>query len=175
MHRRRAVVLSVAIAIVATLGSSGCSSQTPEPAGEPASTTSQRAAPRPAELPAPRVLAGVLERLGDPAIPGTEKLNVVEGTTAADAAALDRFANALRDNGYTPPILTVTDVVWSESHPTNADATVTVNKPGTDAGLTIPMEFAPYQGGWQLSEESFDMLLNLGKTSSRPPPPEPPR
>ncbi|PQM44385.1 Putative lipoprotein LppK [Mycobacterium talmoniae] len=115
----------------------------------------------------------MLYRLADPGIPGTDKLNLVAGATAADAATLDKFAKALLDNGYTPPSFDATDLAWSDANPADVVATVTVNKPEPDGGFSIPMEFKPHQGGWQLSRETYDMLLNLGKTSA-PTSPGPP-
>lgn len=174
MGRCPVLPLGVAAAVM-TLGLSGCSSDAQHAPTESTPTTSHRAAaPRPAELPPPEVLVGVLQRLCDPEVAGAQKLAAVEGATAPDAETLDRFTNALRDNGYTPPFLEANGVVWSENSPANVDADVTVKKPDADAGITIPMEFKPYQHGWQLSEQTFDMLLNLGEAPA-PPPPEPPR
>ena len=38
-------------------------------------------------------------RLADPAVPGKDKLDLVENTTADEAGTIDRFAAALRDDG----------------------------------------------------------------------------
>ncbi|OHV04148.1 hypothetical protein [Mycobacterium talmoniae] len=174
--RRRTALLSAAT-VVAALGLSGCSSHRPaaeSSAPESSTTTVQQPAATPAaDLPAPEALTEVLYRLADPGIPGTDKLNLVAGATAADAATLDKFAKALLDNGYTPPSFDATDLAWSDANPADVVATVTVNKPEPDGGFSIPMEFKPHQGGWQLSRETYDMLLNLGKTSA-PTSPGPP-
>jgi hypothetical protein len=170
MHLRRAAVGSV-VTVVVALGLSGCAQDAPdsEPDTPAPSTTSQRAAaPQPAGLPAPETLTDVLYRIADPELPGTEKLQLIEGATAADAATLDKFTNALRDNGYTPPSLAVDDIGWSDSDPADVEATVTVHKPDSDVGFSIPMEFKPDQDGWQLSADTFDMLLNYGKPSAPP-------
>jgi hypothetical protein len=172
MFRRQAIALGAAT-VVAALGLSGCSSesQDPEPTAEPMLTTSQP--PPPTELPSPESITHMLYRLADVGIPGSEKLHLVEGATAADAATVDRFGHALVDNGYTPLTLEATDIGWSDADPTDVVATITIHKPGSDTGFSIPMEFKPYHGGWQLSDDTFDMLLNFGKksTSASPAPP----
>lgn len=172
MHRRRAVLR--AATVVAALGLSACSSGEPasEPAPAPATpvTTSQSAAvPQPAGLPAPEALTDVLYRLADPAIPGAQKLNLVQGATAGDAETLDKFAKALVDNGYTPPAFEATDIAWADSDPVDVVATITADKPDPGAGFSIPMEFTPYQGGWQLSKGTFDMLLTFRPLPAAPP------
>lgn len=171
MRRRWAAVLGTA-AIVAALGLAGCSSHpaAPDPATElaPPSTTSA-VLPQPGGLPAPEALTEVLYRLADPGVPGAEKLNLVEGTTVADAATLDKFAKALLDNGYTPPTFEATDIAWADSDPTDVVATIAANKPDTEDGFSIPMEFKPHQGGWRLSQDTFDMLLNFETPAAAPP------
>jgi hypothetical protein len=168
MYRHRLTVWAAAAA-AAGLCLSGCVSDTQarEPAAPSSSSSVKRAAaPQPAGLPAPEAIADVLYRLSDPGVPGTEKLNLIQGVTAADAPALDKFANALRDNGYLPLDLTAGDIAWAETEPANVVATITVTKPGSPTGFSMPMEFRPYQNGWQLTEETFDMLVNLGKAST---------
>ena len=44
----------------------------------------------------------MLYRLADPDVPGINKVNLVEGATPESAAILDKFTNALRDNGFCP-------------------------------------------------------------------------
>lgn len=171
MRIRLACALGAAT-LAAALGLSGCSSDQPaaESASTPETTTSRAAAPVPDGLPAPEALTDVLARLADPAVPGNQKLGLVEGATPADADRLDRFAKALQDSGYTPPTFEASDLAWSDANPSDVLATITANKPQPDGGFSIPMEFRPYRGGWQLSRETYDLLLNFdaGQTTAPP-------
>jgi hypothetical protein len=103
MHRHLRTALTTATVVVA-FGLVGCSRNDPisSPSSAelsaPASSTDVAAVPV-APLPAPDALTAVLSRLADPAVPGTEKLNLVEGATPDSAAKLDKFSNALRDGG----------------------------------------------------------------------------
>ena len=87
----------------------------------------------------------MLYRLSDPAVPGADKIGLVESATADDAAALDRFGQALADSGSMPLTFEATDLQWSEAEPGNVVATVTVTTANRQAGgdFTFPMEFIP--------------------------------
>lgn len=177
-------VLSAAT-IVAALTLSGCSdhdeSKTPSSPAQPqAPAVAVTPPPTSAALPAPEALADVLYRLADPAVKGSDKLPLVESTMPDDAATIDRFAAALRDGGFTPLIVTATDVRWSDRDAGAALATVnvTTSNPINPGGFTFPMEFHPHDGGWQLSRETADMLLAFGNARTEAGPttsPAPPR
>lgn len=177
MHRRITAVLGAAT-IVAALGLSGCSggtesgSASASPTG-PAMSTNVVALPaEPAPLPEAAALTDVIYQLADPVVPGANKLGLVEGATADSAATLDKFAQALKDGGFTPLTVAATDIAWSGKDPGNAVATVNItsSNPGAGPGFSFPMEFKPGQGGWQLSEQTADMLLNLGNAQAGAPP-----
>ncbi|GFG76019.1 hypothetical protein [Mycobacterium botniense] len=179
MHRHVTFVVGAAT-LVAALGLSGCShrqSSSTAPAVGPAVTiTSTATAVRQtAPVPPPDALADVLYRLADRAVPGTEKLSLVEGATVDNAPALDKFAVALVDGGYSPAIFDVTNVAWSDRDPTEVVANVNVTTPNRDVpGFSFPMEFKPYRGGWQLSQQTAGMLLAFGSPQAVPgPPPSP--
>lgn len=126
-------------------------------------TSTLAAARQTAPVPPPEALAGVLYRLADRAVPGTEKLNLVEGATADNAPTLDKFAAALVDGGYSPVIFDVTDIAWSDRDPANVVANINVTTPNRNVhGFSFPMEFKPYRGSWQLSQQTADMLLAFG-------------
>lgn len=111
-------------------------------------------------MPPPDALTDVLYRLADPGVPGSQKLNLIEGATPDSAGALDKFANALLDGGYAPMTFTARDIAWSDRHPADVVATVDVTTPNPGmSGFTFPMEFKPHQGGWQLSQQTAEMLL----------------
>src|ERR1700753_2978748 len=106
MHRHLSVALTAAAAVVA-VGLSGCSHSEPKvpasatssvtpPASTPVIVTATPTAP----LPIPEALTDVLTRLADPNVPGSNKVDLVEGATPDSAATFDKFINALRDNGY---------------------------------------------------------------------------
>ena len=174
-----------AATIVAALGLSGCSTQS-ESKSAPSSVVppaAVQAAPPPAEaapLPAPEALTDVMYRLADPAVPGKDKLDLVENTTADEAGTIDRFAAALRDGGFTPLTFAASEIRWSDHQPGDALATinVTTSNPANPGGFTFPMEFRPHNGGWQLSRETADMLLAFGNARTEAGPttsPAPPR
>ena len=183
MHRHLSVVLSTATA-VAALGLSGCSSNGPRvlpSSSSPVPVASSpviAAAPPTAPLPAPEALIDVLNRLADPNVPGADKVNLVEGATPESAATLDKFTNALRDNGYLPMTFAASNVAWSDKNPSHVMATINVNTAqANNPHFTFPMEFTPSpppQGGWQLSRRTAEMLLALGNSPAPSPAPAPP-
>ncbi|MDT5350247.1 MAG: hypothetical protein QOH91_3534 [Mycobacterium sp.] len=130
--------------------------------------------PPTAPLPTPEALTDLLSRLADPAVPGSNKVSLVEGATPESAANLDKFTNALRDGGYLPMTFVAKDLAWSDKNPSNVMATVTVNTAHAhDRVFTFPMEFTPYQGGWQLSRKTAEMLLALNNSTPAPSPSPP--
>jgi hypothetical protein len=175
MPRRLTAVLSTA-AIVAVLGLPGCSSHendaSPE-ASPPSTSLSSTAAPLVAPLPPPDALAGVLYRLADAAVPGPQKLNLVEGASPENASVFDQFSNALLNGGFTPVKFDVRDVGWSDRDPADVMANVDVSSSNPKGPrFSFPMEFKRFQGGWQLSARTADVLLAF-RTESAPPPAEP--
>lgn len=114
-------------------------------------------------MPPPTALTDVMSRLADPALPGPEKVGLVEYGTPADAAALDRFAKALQDSGYAPLTFEARDLKWSQDQTGNVIADMTINASGPQAGndLKFPMEFAPQQDSWQLTRQTADLLLQM--------------
>ena len=113
-------------------------------------------------------------------LPGKDKLDLVENTTADEAGTIDRFAAALRDGGFTPLTFAASEIRWSDHQPGDALATinVTTSNPANPGGFTFPMEFRPHNGGWQLSRETADMLLAFGNARTEAGPttsPAPPR
>lgn len=149
----------------AVLALPGCGHQQPEPPAEPPPITTTTAAPAPSSpLPAPEALTDVLYRLSDPAIPAADKVALIEGAKPADAQTIDKFATALRDGGYLPLNLEAAEVTWSDRVPGHVTADVTVNTANPDTGaFTFPMEFAPADGGWQMSQDTAKAVLAFGK------------
>jgi hypothetical protein len=179
MHRRLTVALS-AVTAVAAIGLAGCAHTAPKVVSSsssavPATSTPLIvAAPPTAPLPPPDVLIDVLNRLADPNVPGINKVNLVEGATADSAGTLDKFTNALRDNGYLPMTFTANDIAWSDKNPSHVMATVIVKTAQpNNANFTFPMEFTPFQEGWQLSRRTAEMLLALGNSAAGTPPANP--
>jgi hypothetical protein len=168
------VIPLVAAVCAGVVGLAACSSNSGSPAPPAATTTDVPvAAPPPAApLPPPSALTDVLYRLSDPAVPGAEKVGLIEYATVDDAEGLDKFGRALKDSGFTPLTFDAADMAWSESNPGNAHATVTVNTANQQAGkFTFPMEFTAVRDRWQLTRETADLLLELGEgpTSTTPP------
>jgi hypothetical protein len=174
MGRRLTAVVGTA-AIAAGLGLPGCSKDednaSPETAAPLTSASpSAAAAPQVAPLPARDALAGVLYRLADAAVPGPQKLNLVEGATPESAAVFDQFANALINGGYTPLKFDVRGVKWSDRDPADVVANVDISSFNSHGPrFAFPMEFKPYQGGWQLSARTADVLLAFRTDTAGPP------
>ena len=123
-----------------------CDSGPPPAPQEPSATTTVAAPPAPVSspLPAPEALTDLLVRLSDPAVPGADKIGLVELATADDAAALDKFGNALADNGALPLTFEAADLKWSETEAGNVVATVNVTTATKPPGkFYFPMEFTP--------------------------------
>jgi len=172
MVRHFTAVLSAA-AIAAALGLSGCSGDEHDASPEAAPPSASPSATAPAQttpLPPPDALAAVLYRLADPAVPGTQKLNLVEGASPENAGVFDEFANALLNGGYAPVKFDVRDIGWSDRDP--ADVVAIVNASSSNPHgprFSFPMEFKPYQRGWQLSARTAEVLLAFRTTSVAPP------
>lgn len=179
MSRRLTAVVNV-IACVAALGLSGCSREEQDAspqttAPSPAASLSPTASAQTAALPPADALAGVLYRLADPAVPGLQKLTLVEGATPENGAVFDDFANALVNGGYAPVKFDVRDIGWSDRDPADVVANVNVGSPDPRGPhFAFPMEFKPYQGGWQLAARTADVLLAF-RTGSATPAPTPGR
>ncbi|BBZ69980.1 hypothetical protein MPRS_10730 [Mycobacterium paraseoulense] len=143
------------------------------PAAAPATSSTVVISPT-TPLPPPEALTDILTRLVDPKIPGINKVSLVEGATPESAENLDKFTNALRDNGYLPINFVAHDIAWSDKTSSDVVATIDVNTArAANASFHFPMEFTPFQGGWQLSRQTAEMLLALGKSPTVPPPANP--
>ena len=177
MSRYLIAGLSV-LAFAAALGLSGCSGDeqdaSPQTTLPPTSASlSPTAAAQTNPLPPPDALSAVLYRLADPAVPGAQKLNLVEGATPENAGVFDQFSNALLNGGFTPVKFDIRDVGWSDRDPADVVANVDVSSSNPKGPrFSFPMEFKPSQGGWQLSARTADVLLAF-RTDSAPPPAEP--
>jgi len=133
-----------------------------------ASTTSTPAV-QVAPLPPAADLAKVLYQLGDPGVPGSQKLNLVEGATPENAAVFDQFAAALLNGGFAPMKVDVRDVAWSDRDPADVVANVDVSSPNPRGPrFAFPMEFTPIRGGWQLSARTADVLLAYSPAQAVP-------
>ena len=152
----------------------GCNSHRPLP--RPVNGDDERhavAAPLTSPLPPPAGPVDVLNRLSDPAVPGADKISLMELATADDAAALDKFGKALADNGALPLTFEAVDLKWSETEVGNVVATVNVTTANKPPGkFSFPMEFTPVRDGWQLTRKTADLLLDFGEgaTATSPPP-----
>jgi hypothetical protein len=174
MSRHLTAVVS-AVAFAAAFGLSGCSDdeQDASPGATAPSTSaslSSTAAAQAAPLPSPNALAAVLYQLADPAVPGTQKLSLVEGATPENAGVLDQFANALLNGGYAPVKVDVRDIGWSDRDPADVVANINVSSPHRGGPrFSFPMEFKPCQAGWQLSARTAEVLLAFRTEPVTPP------
>ncbi|UQX09386.1 hypothetical protein [Candidatus Mycobacterium methanotrophicum] len=171
MGRHLTAVLRTAM-IMGTVGLSGCSGDehraSPDTVPPPALTST--AVAQVAPLPRPDALADVLYRLADPSVPGSQKLSLVQGAGPDNAAVLDQFAMALLGGGFAPTTFDVRDVAWSDRDPADVMANVNISSPNRGVPtFSFPMEFTPYQGGWQLSARTAYVLLAFGTDRLAPP------
>jgi hypothetical protein len=167
-----AAVLAAAGVILA--GCSGQGGSHSAPATPPPPRISSATVADPGPLPPPEALTDVMNRLADPAVPGTDKLPLLQNSAPPDATILDQFSAALRDGGFSPVVFKVTDVRWADQ-PGDVLATVavTTTNPADHGEFSFPMEFSAGAGGWQLSRETAEMLLAFG--NARQPAPTPTR
>lgn len=191
---RRTTLSLGAATIVAAFGLSACN-QPAAPVESPSVETSPApsvgmpapAAPAPGGPPLPpdAALIDIMARLSDPAIPGDQKVDLIEGATVDEAADLDRFGVALRDNRSLPLSFEARDLAWSQADPGNVVATVVIRTANPQDGeFTYPMEFVRVDGSWQLTRRTAETMLQLddGETpappapsaGAPPPPPAPP-
>ncbi len=127
-------------------------------------------------LPPPSALTDVMNRLADPAVPGEQKVGLIENGTAGEAAGLDRFSAALRDNGSLPLMIDARDLAWAQNGTGDVVATVLIRTANPQGGeFTYPMQFTRSADTWQLTRQSADQLLELTPqetpSSAAPPPP----
>jgi hypothetical protein len=152
-----------------------CGESTRPAAPESSTTTTTPssiiATPRPnAPLPAPEALTDVLYKLADPAVPGVQKVGLVENATPDQAGTFDKFTKALSDSGLLPLDITAQNIAWATDSPgsVTADVTLRGQNQGSQA-FTFPMKFTPApQGAWQLSRTTADILLTYGQNSATP-------
>jgi hypothetical protein len=127
-----------------------------------------------APLPPPQALTDVMARVGDPNVPGAEKVDLVEFGTPEDAAAMDKFTKALADGGFQPVIFEATDLRWADGAPGKVLALVTIKSAGAQAkDFQFPMEFNSVDDKWQLARRTADALLHLGEVAPKPASPTP--
>jgi hypothetical protein len=176
VRRRQAALTAAAAALFVCVAA--CGNDTHPAASSTSSTTTPpsaiASAPADLPLPPPEALTDVLYRLADTAVPGDQKVSLVEGATPGDAEKLDKFGKALQDSGYTPLGFTADNIAWATNRngSVTADVTVHSQNPAMTNGFTFPMEFKPVPaGGWQLSKTTADILLTFNQNPAVPTPP----
>ena len=191
MHRIAGAVILSAVAIAAALGLGACGAESeqkqPEAATETAAPTVKDEVPAgqpAAPLPTPTVLADVMNRIADSNVPGADKTALIESAAPGDAAAMDKFGQALIQNGYTPLTFDARDLRWVQGTPDTVSAVISLKSANPQAGdFSYPMDFILTDDTWQLARGSADELLApdavASQTPSAPssplPPPTPPR
>ena len=181
-----------AVAIAAALGFGACSADTEQKPLQAAGETSPPGTPAPlppgppAEpLPPPTALSDVMNRIADANVPGADKVSLIESGTAGDATAMDKFGQALTQNGYAPATFEARDLRWVQEPPDTVLALVSLKTENPQAGdFSFPMEFVFVDTTWQLTRKTADELLQPGESAPQTPTapatpapatPEPPR
>ena len=135
---------------MAALGLSGCTTPGPPPATPGSSVTAATVPAHP--LPDPVALTDVVAQMSDPAVPGTEKLGLIDGSSAADASAMDGFAKALADNHLLPLTVTATDLAWSES----TTGVVTAMREATPDAADLEHRAGIYLATWPVQHDLWE-------------------
>ncbi|MGE2736910.1 hypothetical protein, partial [Mycolicibacterium vaccae] len=170
MKPAHVLIAATLVTVVAAIGLGGCASGGDHPAATSVETSPAPSVGLPPSppvpdgppLPPPEALTDVLARLSDPAVPGAEKVGLIDKPSGADAAALDRYAAALRDSRAAPLTIEARDMAWSGSEPEHVVATMVIRTANPGYGeFTFPMEFARAGESWQLTRGSVDQLLQL--------------
>lgn len=181
------ILSAVAIAAALGLGACGADSEEKEKPADAAIQTppptipdQEAAAPPVAPLPPPTALSDVMNRIADSNVPGADKIGMIESATPADGAAMDKFGQALRQNGYTPLNFEARDLRWAQGAPDTVWALVSLKSASQQAGdFSYPMEFILTDNTWQLTRRAADELLQPDETAPQTPtttaPPTPPR
>lgn len=158
-------MLALTTVTVAVIILSGCAGHAQSRSAPPTPVTPASSVPvaNPGPPPPPEALTDVMTRLADPAVPGADKLPLLQNAAPPDAATLDRFSAALRDGGFSPVVFKAGDVHWADQ-PGAVLATVTVSttNPADPGEFSFPMEFRAGPTGWQLTRETAEMLLAFG-------------
>jgi hypothetical protein len=190
VHRTTGAAILSAVAIAAALGLGACGTESeqkqPEAATETAPPTvgdQVPSGPPVAPLPPPTALADVMNRIADSNVPGADKTALIDSAAPGDAAAMDKFGQALTQNGYTPLTFDARDLRWVQGTPDTVSAVISLKSANPQAGdFSYPMDFIHTDNTWQLARASADELLqpdaDASQTPSAPsplPPPAPPR
>jgi hypothetical protein len=189
VHRTAGAVILSAVAIAAALGLGGCGADSEQKQQGVATGTAQPtvgdqvpASPPVAPLPPPNALADVMNRIADANIPGADKTALIESAAPGDAAAMDKFGQALTQNGYTPLTFDARDLRWVQGTPDAVSAVISLKSANPQAGdFSYPMDFILTDNTWQLARASADELLQPAADAqttsapSSPTPPTPPR
>ena len=120
-----------------------------------------------------------MNRIADANVPGADKVVLIESGTPADATAMDKFGQALIQNGYAPATFEARDLRWLQEPPDTVTAVVSLKTDNPQAGdFSFPMEFVFVDNTWQLTRKTADELLQPGEsapqTPSAPATPAPP-
>ncbi len=176
-----------AVAIATALGLGACGAKSEEKPADAAIQTSpptvedqQAEVPPATPLPPATALSDVMNRIADSNVPGADKTALIESATPADATAMDKFGQALRQNGYTPLNFEARDLRWVQGTPDAVWALVSLKSANEQAGdFSYPMEFILTDNAWQLTRRAADELLapdaDTPQTPSATAPPTPPR
>lgn len=179
-----------AVAIATALGLGACSADTERKPQQAVGETSPSSTPAPVPpgppvdpLPPPEALADVMNRIADSNVPGAEKVGLIESGTAGDETAMDKFGQALMQNGYAPATFEARDLRWVQEPPDTVSALVSLRTDNPQAGdFSFPMEFVFVDNTWQLTRKTADELLQPTESAPQTPPapsapatPEPPR
>ncbi|MCU1644248.1 MAG: Serine-type D-Ala-D-Ala carboxypeptidase [Nocardia sp.] len=150
-----------ALAVVTVLGLSACGSDDKKDSAKPVKTSTSQTAAAQTFPPAPTAadLNSELQKVLDPSIPDTEKLDLMQGMQA-DPGLPTRIIDAYKQNNATITVTSVTDL---GNGTLTADAQAAING-GAPQQAVVP--FVVEDGKWKVQKEWICNILTLGNQSS---------
>ena len=96
-----------------------------------------------------------------PNVPGADKIELVESGAPGDAAAMDKFGQALSRQRLHPADLRGQGSAVGPGTPGKVSAVVSLKSANPQAGdFSFPMEFILTDNTWQLARRTADELLH---------------
>ncbi|WP_067549322.1 hypothetical protein [Nocardia crassostreae] len=159
--RKGGRIAVAALAVATTLGLSACGGGDKKEATEPAKTSTSKVAAEQTypPTPTPADLNSAMQRVLDPSVPDSEKLDLMQGMQA-DPGLPSRIIEAYKQNNAS---ITVTNVTDLGNGTLSADAQAAING-GALQQAVVP--FVAEDGKWKVQKDWICNILSLGNQTS---------